>query len=72
MGGAGVIPDGQRTVSSRCVQEDASFRCQGIRGELSFPGNLLVPLPVWLPPDLSLVAVAAGGQHSVFLTDEGE
>ena len=40
--------------------------------ELTFPGNVVVPVPVWLPPSLTIVEVAAGGLHSVFLTDEGD
>jgi hypothetical protein len=38
--------------------------------KLTFPVNLLLPVEVWLAG--TVVAVAAGGNHSVFLTDQGE
>ena len=42
------------------------------RAKLSYPSNLLVPVEAWLPPDVCLRSVSAGGNHSVFLTDEGD
>ena len=42
------------------------------RTQLTYPSNLLVPIETWLPRDLCLRSISAGGNHSVFLTDEGD
>jgi len=39
---------------------------------LTYPGNVLVPVYVWLPLDVTIMQVAAGNNHSVFLTNEGD
>ena len=42
------------------------------RTQLTYPSNLLVPIETWLPRDVCLRSISAGGNHSVFLTDEGD